>query len=90
MGVKWEKWEYTIPEHFTSYILYNDCSGIDQEEVEELDAWIKRELDSKLGYWAVGHWSLVGEPYDSPHNDVNKLYCRVQNWVLNVRVQYLG
>ena len=60
------KYDYVIPSHYLPVLINGDPSGLSDDEVLELDAFIADLPD-------FGHWDCEDESYFSHTNDVNNL-----------------
>ena len=68
---------YTLPAYWASYLINGDASGLDDDEIEAVDWFLRRE-DSPL---IVD----VGEPYFSHRNDATRLGGDVCEYVAHVK-----
>lgn len=64
--MKFERYEYTIPDYFLPALINGDDTNLSDEEVAELDDFLK-SIKSE-GYWTIDDDQ---ESYFSGSNDVN-------------------
>lgn len=64
--MNYEAYEYTIPDYFLLPLIYGDDTNLSDEEVAELDDFLK-SIKSE-GYWTIDDDQ---ESYFSGSNDVN-------------------
>ena len=51
--------EYTISSHYLSSLINDDCSGLEDEEAVEFDAWVKLMQDGRMGHWDCDSESYI-------------------------------
>jgi hypothetical protein len=54
---------YTLPEYLASYLINGDASGLTEQEINEIDSFLKKEKISIL--------SAGDEPFFKWRNDMN-------------------
>jgi len=59
--------EYKIPSYFLPALINNDESGLEENDIKELNAFYEKEN------FSGGHWDCSEEEYFSRFNDVNSM-----------------
>lgn len=67
---KREAIDYTIPAYFASYLFNGDKEGIQEDELEEFEKWMGKELGHVRGHWSLEN---EAESYFQWSNDFNNV-----------------
>lgn len=62
---------YAFPAHWASYLINNDASGLDDDDIEEIDAYIKNKRKIFPRFEVV---DVSGEVYFSRYHDFTRYH----------------
>ena len=69
---------YTLPIYWASYLVNGDCSGLEDNEIEEIDTFLEREGNPIVTGVGDETWFAVS-------NDANRLGAEVADYCAIVR-----